>query len=484
MKSEQNPSPKSVIFTILLGAITVSLNNSALNPALPEFMQIFHVGPALASWILAAFMLAMSLTLPVTGYLSQNLGKRRIYMTGLALFVFGSILGSMANNIYLVIMARSLQGIASGLILPLSLAFIFSVTEIQKRGRITSLWASTVMFSLAIGPFIGAIILATSRWEMLFLLNIPIALFTFILAAKHLTKDQNSTKSTFDWVGFSLITCGLGYLIWTCHQIKSWQDLTSSSNFVALGLAFGCLLFFIFHQLKSKAPLLNLRLFQCRHYSLSVMIVMIQTVAMFECLVLLPLLIQEVFNFNPIWTGIALLTTALSASLSLNLAGKVLDLHGPRNIVMLGLVLSAIAMFALGQLSIQPHNMVVIIVLMTLRGIGIGFSVTPLTTAGLNYIAQPYLVEATAMHDMVRRTASSIAIVFVAIYLEIRSSSFMQQGLPQLLSLHVSINEVFLATGGLIALTLPCAYFLASKKQQHFSEFSTEPSLINGLDKD
>lgn len=474
MKSEQIPPQKKVIFTILLGAITVSLNNSALNPVLPEFMEIFHIGPTLASWILAAFMLAMSLTLPITGYLSQNLGKRRIYLTGLALFIFGSFLGSMASNIYLVIMARSIQGIASGLILPLSLAFIFSVTEVQKRGRITSLWASVVMFSLAIGPFLGAIILAISNWEVLFLINIPIALFTFILASKNLANDSQSTKSSFDWFGFSLITFGLGCLIWTCHQLKSWRDITSSSNLLNLCLACGVLLFFIFQQLKSKSPLLNLRLFQCRNYSLSVMIAMIQTVAMFECLVLLPLLIQKVFNFSPIWTGIALLVTALSASLSLNLAGKVLDMHGPRNIVMLGLTLSAIAIFALGQLSTHPQNMVWIILLMILRGIGIGLSVTPVTTVGLNHIAEPYLVEATAMQDMIRRTASSIAIVFVAIYLEIRSSYFIHQGFPQLLSLHSSINEVFLVTGGLIALTIPCAYLLASKKQQHLSEFSTE----------
>lgn len=475
MKSGKNSTEKKVVFTILLGAITVSLNNSALNPALPEFMQIFHIGPALASWILAAFMLAMCLTLPITGYLSHNLGKRRIYLLGLALFIFGSFLGSMANNIYFVIFARSIQGIASGLILPLSLPFIFSVTETQKRGRITSLWASVVMISLAIGPFFGAIVLALTSWEILFLINIPISLFTFILAAKNLVRDQETNrKSSFDWIGFSLITIGLGCLIWTCHQLKSWQDITSNSNLLALALAFGCLLFFIFNQLKSKSPLLNLRLFQSRNYSLSVIIAMVQTVAMFECLVLLPLLIQKVFNLNPIWTGIALLTTALSASLSLNLAGKVLDLHGPRNIVMFGLILSAIAIFSLGQLSTHPHNMVWIILLMILRGIGIGFSITPVTTAGLNHIQQRYLVEATAMHDMIRRAASSIAILFVAIYLEVRSSSFIHQGFSQLVSLHLSINEVFLVTGGLIATTIPCAYLLASKKQQHFAEFSTK----------
>ncbi|MDM1249191.1 MFS transporter [Acinetobacter sp. R933-2] len=217
-----------------------------------------------------------------------------------------------------------------------------------------------------------------------------------------------------------------------------------------------------------------MRLFQCRNYSLSVIITMIQTVAMFECLVLLPLLIQKVFNLNSIWTGIALFTTALSASLSLNLAAKFLDLQSPRNIVMFGLILSAIAIFSLGQLSTHPNNMLWLILLMILRGIGIGFSITPVTTAGLHHIEQRHLVEATAMHDLIRRIASSIAIIFVAIYLEVRSASFVQQGFPQLLSLHLSINEVFFVTSGLIVMTIPCAYLLTSKKQQHFSKFSTE----------
>ncbi|NYS41083.1 multidrug efflux MFS transporter, partial [Pseudomonas syringae pv. actinidiae] len=133
--NECERSTQLVVINVLLGTLTVSLSNSSLNPALPTFMEAFQIGPLLATWIVAGFMTSMGMTMPLTSFLSQRIGRKRLYLWGVALFVGGSLLGAMANSIALVITARVVQGVASGLMIPLSLAIIFSVYEKHERGR-------------------------------------------------------------------------------------------------------------------------------------------------------------------------------------------------------------------------------------------------------------------------------------------------------------------------------------------------------------
>lgn len=136
-----------VVVNVLLGTTTVSLNNSTLNPALPAFIEVFHIGPLLATWIVAAFMVSMGMTMPLTGYLGHRLGNKPLYLLGVALFISGSLLGMLADSISQVIAARTVQGIASGLMIPLSLTLIFSVYPKQERGGITGIWGAIVMLA-------------------------------------------------------------------------------------------------------------------------------------------------------------------------------------------------------------------------------------------------------------------------------------------------------------------------------------------------
>ncbi|MBW7460046.1 MFS transporter, partial [Paenibacillus sepulcri] len=130
LKSEQ----RKVLLAVLLGTFTVILNNSSLNPAIPEFMEVFHINAVSASWIITIFLLAMGITMPLTGYLGDRFGKKRIYLLGLGLFVAGSLLGTLSWGLLPVIISRGMQGIAGGLMIPLSLAMIFEASPKEERG--------------------------------------------------------------------------------------------------------------------------------------------------------------------------------------------------------------------------------------------------------------------------------------------------------------------------------------------------------------
>ena len=443
-----------VVVNVLLGTMTVSLNNSSLNPALPAFMQAFAIGPLMATWIVAAFMTSMGMTMPLTSFLSQRLGRRRLYLWGVALFIGGSLLGALADSIALVIAARVVQGIASGLMIPLSLAIIFSVYAKDERGRVTGLWGAAVMLAPAVGPLCGSLLLEWFSWRSLFLMNVPIGVVALLMGLAVLPAAEPAERKPFDLAGYLLIASGIGLLMIAISRLHHAAALANPLNLGLLLVALLCLVAFVRLELRREAPLLNLRIFALRGYRLSVIIAVVQSVGMFECLVLLPLLVQTVLGYSAIWTGLALLCTAVFASLFGRMGGSALDRHGPRRVVSIGLLLTGLSTLALGLL---PANAAIglVFALMMLRGAGLGLSYMPVTTAGLNALPESMVTQGAAMNNISRRLVSSLGIVIASLWLEFR---LVDGGVQAQAGMSSAISEVFVATGLLILLALPCAW--------------------------
>lgn len=456
---------KLIVLTVMLGTVTVSLNNSALNPALPVFMAAFDIGPVLASWLLTGFMISMGITLPVTGYLGAKLGKRRLYLSGLALFVAGSALGGTTTTFPWVIMARCVQGIAGGLLIPLSLAMIFEAYPKHQRGRVTGLWGTVVMLAPAVGPAVGGVLLEFFNWPVLFLMNIPVGLLALLVGYYSLVSPPDEEPSPFDWLGFTLVAAGIGLLLLALSRLSD-PGAGSMRWSLALGaIALLCLAAFIRVQLRTRNPLLNLGVFAVPAYRLSVLIVVIQSVSIFGTIVLLPLLLQTVLPYGVFDTAIVLVAAAVTTSLFVNLGGRLLDARGPRGVVCIGLLVSAAPMLAFGWLP-ATAPLWVIIALMMIRGTGIGLSYMPVTTAGLNAIPEHLVAQGSAMNNILRRITASIAIVLISFYFELRRSSLGANGLSATDSGLAAIQELFVALGLLQLLALVLAALLPDTRSE------------------
>lgn len=445
--------------TVLLGTLTVSLNNSSLNPAVPEFMRVFGIGPLLASWIVAGFMMAMGLTMPLTGYLGNRYGKRRLYLIGLGLFVFGSLFGALAPGIYWVIGARILQGIAGGLMIPLSLPLIFSVYDKEKRGRIIGIWGTAVMLAPAVGPFVGGIALELSSWQVLFIMNIPFGICAFLVALTGLPTGDQDTKERqpFDTKGFLFVTLAIAAaMMWL--NLLSQKSVPASIAWglpILAALSFG---YFLRTERKSPAPLLDLGLFAYPSYRISIVIATVQSIGMFVSLLLIPIQLQSVMGYGPVWTGVALLCTAVSGSIFVNIGGRWLDWHGPRRTVSTGLLITGIATLSLG-VSDAKTPLWIILTLMVLRGVGLGLSYMPVTTAGLNAIPEKLLTQGAAMNNISRRVLSSAGIVVASVYLEWHRQTHGATAQDVM----TAIGHTFFVTGLLIVGLLPLTWRLPSK---------------------
>lgn len=442
------------VVCVILGTTTVSLNNSTVNPAIPIFIKDFDIGPVLATWIMVSFMASMGVTMPLTNYLSQRCGRRRLYLTGLIIFIVGSLIGTYATSIEGVLIARTIQGIASGLMIPLSLAIIYSQYPKEERGRVTGIWGAAVMLSPAIGPLFGSLILEYFDWQALFLINIPFAFMAFMLGLRALPVSVSEQNPPFDFIGYALISIGISLLLISTGQLQSIAALSNVVNLIMLTCALLCLMCFCLHSFNTANPLLNLKLFALKGYRNSVIIAVAQAIGMFESLFLLPLLVQIVLGYSPMLTGFLLLFTAIFASIFAQIGGRILDKQGPRLIVSCGLILTSSATLGFGFVS---HMTPIwwLFFLAIFRGVGIGLSYIPITTAGINTLPDNMVTQGSVMNNISRRLYSSLALVIGALWLE---HSLSTTSVDHSSQYDNAISDVFIATSILVISTLPWAW--------------------------
>lgn len=456
-------SQRWVMISVMLGTGTVSINNSSFNPAIPQMMQDFRIAEAAVSWVMVIFLLTMSLSLLVTGFLSQRFSKRRVYLSALSIFMLSSIAGAFAADFETVLVIRALQGFSSGLMIPLSLGIIFSVTPNEQRGAATGLWGAMIMLTLACGPMLGALILVWFNWHALFLLNVPLALFALTVGWLYLPKQSGSKNLKFDWLGFGLLAISIVSLLVALSTIKQLEDLQHVSFYALFTLScFTALCFFTLSRKKVNS-IIAWQLFQSRAFNYSLIISVVHTVSLFISLLLIPLLIQNTLQLSPIWTGLLLMSSALSTSLCSKRAGKYLDQHGAKQLISFGMVLTVIAFVGLGL--VANISVILLIVCMLIHGLGFGLSYMPATTAGLNHLNDSEVTQGAAVNNLFRRLCAAVAVVMAALYLQIRTQYFLSSYELPIAQLY-AIRELFFFCAGMTLLALPYAWKFPKQKQQ------------------
>jgi len=459
------PKKWLVVITVLFGTFTVILNNSLLNPALPKFMEIFDADAVSVSWIMTIFMLTTGMTLPVTGYLADRFGKKQVYLTGLGLFVAMSFFGSFSWNLSSIIFFRAMQGIAGGLMMPLSMALIFDAFPKNERGLATGVWGIASMMAPTIGPTIGGLIIELGNWHWLFLMNLPTGLLCFFLGLKFLTSTRSDRSRRFDLVGFLTITAGLGCLLFGLGQIATLEDLLSVLNLSLLMIGVLLIAIFVFYELKQEEPLLKLSVFKNRTYRKSISISSVQTMSLFSGVFLIPILVQSVYGYSPIVTGLIFLPSGLFMGICVTLAGRILDRRGAKGVVTTGLIITGLTSLLLGMLSLESP-LWVIFMLMALRGIGLGLSNMPATTAGLNAISDNLVAQGAAINNVMRRLSASLVIVMISIFYEVRRAQLFAQGRSVEAGSLQAVNEVFIILALVVLLMMPIALKLNKQTNQ------------------
>ncbi|WP_337189841.1 MDR family MFS transporter [Sediminibacillus terrae] len=452
-----------VVVSVLFGTFTVILNNSMLNPTLPHFIELFDSNAVSVGWILTIFMVSMGMTMPLTGYLGDRFGKKKIYLIGLSIFLVGSLSGALSHTLGMMIASRAVQGMAGGLMMPIAMALIFQAFPREERGLAVGIYGVAAMVAPAIGPTIGGVIIEFLPWNFLFLFNIPFGLIGLIISSKYLIPTKPDPNLKFDLTGFLLVTAGVGAILFALGRGSTWELLTQPFSLLMIGGGVAAIILFIIYEQRQEQPLLELSVFKVPTYAVSIVVTATASIGLFSGIFLLPLLIQNVYGLSEIQTGLLFLPAALCSGLFMTLGGKLLDKKGPRYVVPPGLLLLAATTFALGNLQLSTPFWLILLI-NTVRGAGLGMSNMPATTAGMNAIPEKLVAQGSAMNNVLRQIFSAFGIVFFSIYYEVRRAQISAvSGLAGEEAALQAINEAFIFSSILMLVVVPVSFILNGK---------------------
>ncbi|WP_236611106.1 MFS transporter [Halalkalibacterium ligniniphilum] len=453
----------SVLFAILVGAFSLVLTNSAFNILLPNFLQIYDISTTIGGWIIILYLLAMTITMPLASLIVDRLGRKKTYILGTSIYCLFSIIGGLFfQYVHVVMLVRFMHGVAAGLMIPLSLVLLFDFYGKEVRGKVTGVWGMLLTIAPAIGPTLGGIIIQFGELDYLFWINVPFALFSLLLCCTQIKPYQPANRKIIHLKGIirmilSITALSLSIQFFSNPTIPRWI----SGILLILGVV--ALVQFIQNENKKSEPLIRYKLLRNPIYAISTIISVVQASVMFGVIFVLPLMFQEVFLLSPSLTGAMFIPAAIFTSLFVWVGGNLLDSGKPLNFIAygIGFIVISISLFAFVP---KEVSLIVIVLLMSVRGIGYGLSNMTVATIGLNSLPEEDLHEGSVLSNTIQRLTSSFTVMLLAVYYDVRWQMMAQSGESVEYAKWMALKEECIALGCLMLLTLPLVLYIKRKK--------------------
>jgi EmrB/QacA subfamily drug resistance transporter len=449
---------------ITLGSFASILSTTVVNVAIPTLQRVFHAPLTDIQWILSGFLLGLSAVIPVSGYLSDRFGTKRVYLTSIALFAAFSVLCGSAWSTPSLIAFRVLQGLAGGMVMPVGMTILMGLSEPHERGRMMAVLGVPMLLAPALGPTIGGWLIQNSDWRLIFFVNVPVGILALVFGAVALRDSTPRRAGRIDLVGLLLATPGVTLLVFGLTQGSraGWGAAPT-----VVPIAFGLLLIAVFvgWDLRHAHPLLDLRVFRDAGFSGAMVTNVIVASALFGAIFLVPVFTQEIQGYSALSAGLLLLPQGLAAAALMPISGILTDRIGARPVVLLGLTLMAVSTFWLTTVTIDTSTTTWVEVL-TLRGAATGLTMMPAFTAAYVSIPAILLARATALANTIQRIASSLGIAILATVVEIRVRAHAPPQLREITlgAAHAAagagFDDTFWLAAGMILLGLPAAMLL------------------------
>jgi DHA2 family multidrug resistance protein len=419
----QSPNYKwFLLANIMLGTFMAVLDATIVNVGLPKIMASFGVGLDKIEWVITAYMLAMAVMLPTSGWLADKFGYKKIYFLGLFLFTFGSMLCGMSSNENMLIIARVIQGLGAGAIQPLGMAIITREFPPNQRGIALGFWAIAAAASVSFGPLIGGFLIDRFNWQLIFDVNIPVGilamLFTIIIQSEY----KSNRVRRFDIAGFISVTI---FLPLTLYVLSEGNAATNSAGWHAPHiLAFGAialiaLAVFLTAEFVVKEPLLDLRLLRNHNFGMSNIILIVFSIGMFGSTFLLPVYLQNSLGYSAFQAGSVFLPVGIIQGIIAPISGRISDKISAKIPIIAGVILLSFSFFLNSKLSWMTELHFIMLSLY-IRGVGMGLIFTALSTVSLLEIPREKMAQASAITNSIRQLGGSLGVALLATLLTSR----------------------------------------------------------------
>ncbi len=393
---------------VMMASIMQILDTTIANVALPHMESSLGATSETVTWALTSYLVASAIAIPITGWLSERIGSRNLFIWAVIAFTASSLLCGAATGLTEMVLFRALQGISAAFIGPLSQTVLMDINPPSRQAKAMALWGMGIMVGPIMGPVIGGWLTENYNWRWVFLINVPLGLVTIALML-WLLPSRPRTARRFDLFGFSMLALGLASLQLMLDRGTQLDWLDSSEILIEGAIAIGCLWMFGVHMIWGRQPLFDRSLLGNPNMSAALLFMLVVGMVMFASMALLPPMLQQLFGYSVLDTGLLLAPRGIGIFISMAIAGRLVTRIDPRYLMVTGACITSYSLWMMTgwslDMSWQP-----MVVAGLVQGVGMGLVFIPLNMTAFSTLQPQHRTDGASLLNLSRSIGASVGI--------------------------------------------------------------------------
>lgn len=458
--NKQNGSVLLIAAIVLSGFLSL-YNSVAMNIAIPTFLRVFEADLATIQWIMIGYSLMMGVMSPTAGYFTDKISCRNLFAYSMVGFAVMAVLSGFCTNIYAMIAVRLLQGALAAFIVPCSMTIIYQFVPYNQRAAFLTLQGMAMSMGPAIGPVISGMLLTYVNWQMMFWLNVPIALFAAWAIYRSVPYEVAATDEKLDYPGFACIIIGTVLFLLSFNMAGTW-GFTAPGFWAMLLTGLVLIVIFIRRCMQSSHPILNFEVLKNQEFTITVIIN--SCISMALCLVpfVLAIYFQDILGYTPMFSGVILLIPAIFSIGGAPIAQWLYARVDSKKIIIAAMVFLTVGSLMLGRITLET-SMLFVVAWLCFRYFGIGLSGMPITDYGMSALPRELSNHGSALINWFKMMANSLSLSVFTMVLGMRTVIY-ERKMDNLNAQMYAIDDIFIYSGLILAVCVVLSFFLKSDR--------------------
>jgi DHA2 family multidrug resistance protein len=401
--------------SIMMAVLLQVLDTTIANVALPHMMASMSATRETINWVLTSYIVASAIAIPITGWLADRVGRKRLFVWSVIAFTAASAMCAMAQNLTEMVAFRALQGISGAFLVPIAQAVMFDINPPNKHARAMAMFGMGVMIGPILGPVLGGWLTENYSWRWVFLVNLPVGVLCTILLMRYMPSGEVK-KRRFDLFGFALLALALGGLQMMLDRGEQLDWFESWEVWVECGLAISCAWMFVVHLATAREPIFDPRMFADRNFAFSLFFMAVTGVLLLAGLALLPPLLQQLYGYSVLDSGFLTAPRGIGTLISMMLAGRLTGRVDSRLLIFAGIGCLGLSLYQMSGFTLVMGSRPIIISGIV-QGLGLGFIFVPLQALAFASLPASYRTTGASLLNLSRNIGGSVGISVVTFLL-------------------------------------------------------------------
>jgi DHA2 family multidrug resistance protein len=396
---------------IMMAVLLQVLDTTIANVALPHMMASMSATQETINWVLTSYIVASAIAIPITGWLADRVGRKRLFVWSVVAFTVASVMCAMAQNLPEMVVFRALQGVSGAFLVPIAQAVMFDINPPHKHARAMAMFGMGIMIGPILGPVLGGWLTENFSWRWVFLVNLPVGILCTVMLIRYMPKGEVKRR-TFDLFGFALLALSLGGLQMMLDRGQQLDWFQSWEVWLEMALCISCAWMFVVHLVTAKQPLFDPKMFADRNFAFSLFFMVVTGVLLLAGLALLPPLLQRLYGYSVLDSGFLTAPRGIGTLISMMMAGRLTGKVDARILIFTGIGCLALSLWQMSAFTLVMGSRP-IIVSGVVQGLGLGFIFVPLQALAFASLPPSYRTTGASLLNLSRNIGGSVGISLV-----------------------------------------------------------------------